>query len=251
MSKEKGCTAVELDLTLTKDKVPIIFHDDTIERLTGRTGMVREMTWDQLKELDITYNHPLRDKFANGEKIALFHDAIKECLQNEQRIIIDIKETGTDIIQVVLDVYKKYPKLFKRAIVSSFNPIIVYMIRRKDPRIVSSLAWRPHYFSREQSHSPLDGCGPPRFSNPFKHLVACIMDSAYEWALPRFIYYVVGISAILLHKDLVGQCVIQQWGDRNVRVMAWPVNLPSEKLHFSRLLKVTYLTDTLLAEKVL
>lgn len=69
-----------------------------------------------------------RNKFSDGEKIALLHDALQECLNSEQRIIIDIKETRTDVVQVVLDAYKKYPKLFERGIVSSFNPIIVYMV---------------------------------------------------------------------------------------------------------------------------
>ncbi|XP_043503489.1 glycerophosphodiester phosphodiesterase 1 isoform X2 [Polistes fuscatus] len=248
-SKDKGCTAVELDLTLTKDNIPIVFHDANIERLTGQKGVVSEMTWDQLKELDITYNHPLRNKFSEGEKIALFKDALQTCLKNDLRVIIDIKETRLDVIQVILDAYKENPNLFKKAIVSSFNPVIVYLIRRKEPRIVSSLAWRPHYFSRE-SYLGINGSGPSRFVNPFKHLAACIMDALYEWALPSFIYYIVGISIILLHKDIINLRVIEKWHNRGIRVMAWTVNLPSEKLHFYRLLKITYLTDTLLTEKV-
>ncbi|CAL1676833.1 unnamed protein product [Lasius platythorax] len=247
-SKGKGCSAVELDLRLTKDNIPIIFHDPTIERLTGKTGTISEMTWEELRELDISYNHPLRNKFSDGEKIALLHDALQECLNSEQRIIIDIKETRTDIVQVVLDAYKKYPKLFERGIVSSFNPIIVYMIRKKEPRIVSSLAWRPYYFSR-LSYAGLEAPGAARFRNPFKHLAACILEILYEWSLSRFVYYIVGISAILLHKDIVNPRVIERWCERGIRVMAWTVNRPSEKTHFSRLLKVTYLTDTLHLEK--
>lgn len=38
--------------------------------------------------------------------------------------------------------------------------------------------------------------------------------------------------------------VIHDWTNRDVRVIAWTVNLPSEKSHFARLFKLTYLTDT-------
>lgn len=247
-SKGKGCSAIEFDVRLTKDNIPILFHDPTIERLTGQTGTISEMTWEELKELDITYNHPLRHKFSDGERIALLDDALQECLNSEQRIIIDIKETRMDIVQIVLDTYKKYPKLFERGLVTSFNPIIVYMIRKKEPRIVSCLAWRPYYFSR-LSYTGLEAPGTARFHNPFKFLAACILEILYEWLLSRFVYYIIGISAILLHKDIVNPRVIEQWYDRGVRVMAWSVNRPSEKAHFSRLFKVTYLTDTLHLEK--
>lgn len=185
-----------------------------------------------------------------GEKIALFYTALQECLNNEQRIFIDIKETKLEVVQVVLDAFKTYPKLYKRGIICSFYPPVIYMIRRKDPRIVASLAWRPYYYSRI-TYSGLDGIGPARYTNPLKHLTCCIMDSLYDWALPRFMYYIVGASVVLLHKDIVNPQVVRQWHDRGVRVMVWSVNLPSEKSHFSRLLRVTYFTDTFVADKVM
>nr|XP_003706866.1 PREDICTED: glycerophosphodiester phosphodiesterase 1 [Megachile rotundata]XP_012149132.1 PREDICTED: glycerophosphodiester phosphodiesterase 1 [Megachile rotundata]XP_012149133.1 PREDICTED: glycerophosphodiester phosphodiesterase 1 [Megachile rotundata]XP_012149134.1 PREDICTED: glycerophosphodiester phosphodiesterase 1 [Megachile rotundata] len=246
--KDRGCNAVEIDLILTKDNVPIVFHDVTTERVTGRPGVVRDMTWDQLKELDITYNHPLREKFIGGERIPLFFDALQTCLSNDQRIIIDVKEKRVEVVQVILDAYKKYPKLFQRAVVSCFNPVIIYMIRRKEPRIVSSLAWRPQYYSR-RTYCALGTPAPPRYTNLFKHVAACSLDHVHEWMLNHFIYYVVGVSALLLHKDIINPRVVQEWHDRNIRIIAWTVNLPSEKLHFSRLLKITYITDTLLVEK--
>ena len=40
--------AIECDVQLTRDGVPVIFHDDTLERLTGLSGYVRDISSDQL-----------------------------------------------------------------------------------------------------------------------------------------------------------------------------------------------------------
>ncbi|XP_076280907.1 glycerophosphodiester phosphodiesterase 1 isoform X2 [Lasioglossum baleicum] len=205
-SKKRGCKAVELDLYLTKDYVPIIFHDPSIDRVTGRTGSVRDMTWDQLRELDISCNHPLKDKFAECENIPLLEHVLNTCLQQDQRIIIDVKETRLEVVQTILDAYNMYPKLYERGIVSSFNPIVIYMVRRKNPKIVTSLAWRPHYFSR-MSFSAFEKAGPMRFRNPIKHIIACVVDHIYEWAFHHFVYYLTGVSLVLLHKDTINQYV--------------------------------------------
>lgn len=41
---------------------------------------------------------------------------------------------------------------------------------------------------------------------------------------------------------------MNDWRDRGVRVIAWTVNQPVEKQHCSRILKITYMTDTLIGE---
>ena len=40
--------AIECDLQLTRDGVPVVFHDDKLERLTGLSGMVRDISSDVL-----------------------------------------------------------------------------------------------------------------------------------------------------------------------------------------------------------
>lgn len=118
-AKEKGMTAVEFDVALTKDHVPIVFHDSTVDRITEATGRIDSMTWEELKQLDISEKHPMRycyfplyrlvsfvcyqtvytkvscfycyrHKF-RGERIPLFEDVVKECLDLGLRMFIDLK----------------------------------------------------------------------------------------------------------------------------------------------------------------
>jgi len=43
-----GGFAIECDLQLTRDGVPVVFHDDKLERLTGLPGYIRDISSDEL-----------------------------------------------------------------------------------------------------------------------------------------------------------------------------------------------------------
>ncbi len=47
-----GFQAVEFDVMLTRDQVPILIHDETLERTTDGRGGVAERDWDELADLD-------------------------------------------------------------------------------------------------------------------------------------------------------------------------------------------------------
>ena len=49
---DMGVEWVEIDVKLTKDDVPIIFHDDTLDRTTNGSGPVAERTWQEIKDLE-------------------------------------------------------------------------------------------------------------------------------------------------------------------------------------------------------
>ncbi|XP_066992120.2 glycerophosphodiester phosphodiesterase 1 [Anabrus simplex] len=242
-AKEKGCTAVEVDVALTCDEVPILFHDDDVDRLTDSTGLISDLTWKKLQELDIAAKHPCRDKFGQ-ERVARFEDAIKECLKLDMRMFLDLKGDNMKLVSVILEAFEKHEALYRRAVVSSFNPLLIYLIRRADPHIVCSMAWRPHYFTFE-SYSGLAGEGRPRHKSLPMHLLARVTDAANTWLFDNLTFFLLGLSAVLIHKDQVTMDMVQRWHRRGVRVIPWTVNLPSEKQFFSRVLKVPYMTDTL------
>ena len=46
-----GVDVVEIDLRFTKDGVPVLFHDDTVDRLTGSSGRLSDLSLLQVEQL--------------------------------------------------------------------------------------------------------------------------------------------------------------------------------------------------------
>ena len=44
---------IETDVILTKDKIPIIFNDRTLDRLTHYKGIIKDMNYKEIKNIDI------------------------------------------------------------------------------------------------------------------------------------------------------------------------------------------------------
>lgn len=52
---EAGADGIELDVQLTRDGVPVIIHDELVDRTTDGKGRVKEMTLAELRALDASY----------------------------------------------------------------------------------------------------------------------------------------------------------------------------------------------------
>ena len=46
-----GLTGIELDVQLSKDEVPVVIHDEKIDRTTNRIGFVKDLSFTDLKEI--------------------------------------------------------------------------------------------------------------------------------------------------------------------------------------------------------
>ena len=74
---ELGALWVELDVQLTRDGVPVVFHDDQLDRTTDGQGLLRETSLDDLRSLDAgSWFSPT---FA-GERVPTLAEAL-ECIQ--------------------------------------------------------------------------------------------------------------------------------------------------------------------------
>jgi glycerophosphoryl diester phosphodiesterase len=50
---------IELDVHVTRDGVPVVFHDRTLSRLTGTSGLVAAKTWRELRPLRVRGTEPI------------------------------------------------------------------------------------------------------------------------------------------------------------------------------------------------
>lgn len=73
----QGADGVELDVTLSADGVPVVIHDDTLERTTTGAGRVHDFTLAQLKQLEAGYPAKFGQQFA-GERLPTLAEVFEE-----------------------------------------------------------------------------------------------------------------------------------------------------------------------------
>ena len=75
-AKEQGFNYVECDVSFTKDNVPVLLHDQTIDRTSNGTGKISELNYADIKDLD--FGSWFSPKY-NGEKIPTLADFLHTC----------------------------------------------------------------------------------------------------------------------------------------------------------------------------
>ena len=95
--EDLGYHYLELDVRLSADRVPVIFHDSTLDRTTDGTGAVADRPLAELKELDAAHNfhreeeYPLRGTGVSMPTLDEVYRALPEV-----RINIDLKVDGAE-----------------------------------------------------------------------------------------------------------------------------------------------------------
>ncbi|XP_021952315.1 glycerophosphodiester phosphodiesterase 1 isoform X2 [Folsomia candida] len=240
--KNRGCEAVEFDVNLTKDNIPVLFHDDNLIRIAGIDRNIKDMTLDELKKVDISIMHPLGDRFRK-ERVPTFEEAVNLCLSIGMKFIIDLKDDDETVIAAVVSLFQKH-QCYSMGIVSSFYVKAVYDVRRRDPKIIGCMAWRPGYYRYTTWSSNWENL-EPRQKSLYMDWAAIIMDAVNDWGINCLYWWFVGLSAILFQKDSITREETYRWMKRDVRIYAWTVNSPLEKLHFVQNVQLGYLTDSL------
>ncbi|XP_062955619.1 glycerophosphodiester phosphodiesterase 1 isoform X1 [Cynocephalus volans] len=237
---KNGATGVELDIEFTSDGIPVLMHDNTVDRTTDGTGRLCDLTFEQIRKLNPAANHRLRNDFPN-EKIPTLREAVAECLNYNLTIFFDVKGHANKATNALKKIYMEFPQLYNNSMVCSFLPDVIYKMRQTDQNVITALTHRPWSLSHT-------GDGKPRYDAVWKHSMFVIMDILLDWSLHNILWYLCGISAFLIQKDFVSPNYLKKWSAKGIQVVGWTVNTFDEKSYYESHLGSSYITDSMLED---
>lgn len=190
-ARELGARWVELDVSLSADGVPVIVHDDTLDRTTALAGPVRSATVAQLAAADAgSWFHP---DFA-GEPVPTLAAALALFAEIGLSVNVEIKPVATaaeriGLCEAVRAVLGTRPSGVD-VVISSFDPESLVLMRAL--------------------------CGP-------EPLALLLEDLPRNW--PRLVEKT-GASAVHLNVALLTEDVLAQMKAAGLMLRVWTCNDP-------------------------
>lgn len=111
MGMQMGANGIETDVQKTKDGVLVLFHDDTLARVTGETGSVCDYTYAELQQFLVKKGNLV-------DKIPTFADFLDHFAFRDITFAIELKVGGCE--KDVADMIFKYG-IENKTVVTSFT----------------------------------------------------------------------------------------------------------------------------------
>lgn len=118
-----GHYAIECDLQITRDGEAVVFHDETLDRLTEAAGQVKEFTAGQVKQMTIR---------GSPDRVQTLDEMLQQ-VAGKVPLVIEIKShwDGSEVLALrALEVLRSYAGLY---CLMSFDPDIIAAVRRLSP----------------------------------------------------------------------------------------------------------------------
>lgn len=133
-ASEFRADGIELDVQLSKDGVPVIIHDEYLDRTTNGSGLVKDFNLKDLKKLDA--GRWFNEKYSS-ETIPTLEEFLTWFSATELQLNIELK---TDLIAydgietLVYDIVRKF-ELESRTVFSSFNINTLKRVKHINPSL--------------------------------------------------------------------------------------------------------------------
>jgi len=134
-----GADAVELDVRLTSDQIPVIYHYFYLQEATSASGAIFDFTLDQLRSVDVfCKNNPAAPK---GHISTL--SEILEVFGGKIGLEIEIKGPEPEAPEIIGTVLNKFKNVWDSIEVTSYDPALLLAIQKKCPKLPADLLLPP------------------------------------------------------------------------------------------------------------
>lgn len=127
-----GANGIETDIQLTKDGVAVLFHDDTLARMTGKPGSVADYTYEELRWFWV-------EKGILKDRIPTLKDFLDKYAEKDITFALELKKTGTH--KIVADAVRSYG-IAAKTVVTSFKWEELLALRDYAPELTAGYLTR-------------------------------------------------------------------------------------------------------------
>ncbi len=131
-----GLSFIEIDVKISRDKQPILLHDDTLDRTTNGSGLAIDYDYEDIKKLDA-------GKFFYKKNTNIFvpklEDILNLCINNNGNLNIELKPNKNFEKENAHQIYKVTKNINQIDIFfSSFDMISILEISKLYPQSIRS-----------------------------------------------------------------------------------------------------------------
>lgn len=139
LARLNGFKYVETDVRFTKDNIPVLIHDDSIDRTSNGRGKVAEMIYEDLKKYDFG---SWKDKKYEGTVIPSLEEFLSLCCEIGLSPYLELKTGSKEQISLIVDLIIKYG-LQDRTTFISFSSYLLEYVRSSYPKAKLGLLATP------------------------------------------------------------------------------------------------------------
>jgi glycerophosphoryl diester phosphodiesterase len=138
---ELGVDVLEMDVHRSSDGVLVVIHDETVDRTTNGSGLVKELTLAEIRGLDAAYrwpHHRETDEYpyrGQGVKIPTLEEVLREF--PDIPMTIEIKQDDPPMVREFGELLQRYDRE-QNTIVASFHPQVMREFRASFPDFATS-----------------------------------------------------------------------------------------------------------------
>lgn len=116
---------IEMDIQVSKDNIPVIFHDFNLKRVCHLNKRVRDLTYQELCELRLNQSE---------ERIPTLQEVL-DMVKGRVPLILEFKVEFKDltVCEITAPMLEKYKGIY---CIESFNPLVLMWYRQKRPGII-------------------------------------------------------------------------------------------------------------------